>query len=138
MDKASFEFNKQLELDVLLNGLTEVTHGYIDRCEHLDFTEVVIPEGVKVIGDHAFNYCRSLTNITIPDTVTRIGNHAFEYCRGLTNITIPRSVTSIGNYAFEDCDSLTRVTFEGKIRDKLLFMWGYPWGLPLEKISVQV
>ena len=73
-------------------------------------TEVVIPEGVTSIGDHAFEDCGSLTSVAIPDGVTSIGKQAFRYCRSLKSVTIPNSVTNIGDFAFEDCESLTSVT----------------------------
>ena len=59
-----------------------------------------IRKGVKVIGNRAFNLCRSLTNINIPNSVTTIGYSAFWDCKSLTNINIPNSVTTIGNSAF--------------------------------------
>ena len=57
-----------------------------------------IRKGVKVIGNWAFDLCRSLTNINIPNSVTTIGHSAFLGCNSLTSITIPSSeVTIIGN-----------------------------------------
>ncbi len=44
-----------------------------------------------------------ITDIVIPNSVTRIGDHAFAGCSGLTSITIPNSVTSIGESAFSGC-----------------------------------
>ena len=68
--------------------------------------DVVIPEGVFVIGDGAFRYCSRLTSITIPAGVTSIGNNAFELCQSLTSIIIPDSVTSIGWNVFSGCNNL--------------------------------
>ena len=65
-----------------------------------------IRKGVKVIGNWAFDLCRSLTNINIPNSVTTIGHSAFLGCNSLTSITIPSSeVTIIGN-PFSDCENL--------------------------------
>ena len=72
-----------------------------------------IPNSVTNIGEHAFEWCDSLTSITIPNGVTSIGNHAFNYCRSLKGITIPNSVTSIGNFAFQQCGNLTNITYNG-------------------------
>ena len=46
--------------------------------------DVVIPEGIDIIGAHAFDSCTSLTSIVIPEGVTQIGDEAFDGCDGLT------------------------------------------------------
>ena len=71
--------------------------------------EYSIREGVKVIGNSAFEKCYSLTSINISNSVTNIGDKAFSECKLLTNIDIPNSVTNIGNGAFSWCDSLTKI-----------------------------
>lgn len=62
-----------------------------------------IREGVKVIGNYAFELCRSINRIDIPDSVTNIGNNAFYGCRSLTNIKIPNCVTNIEDNVFYGC-----------------------------------
>ena len=63
-------------------------------------TSIVIPEGVTVVGDNAFNGCAALASVTLPSTLTTIGSSAFGSCTALTSISIPSAVTSIGDYAF--------------------------------------
>lgn len=77
--------------------------------------DVVIPDGVKSIGNYAFSRCSSLTSITISESVTSIDYGAFYGCRSLASITIPESATSIGYRAFSDCRSLRSVTMLGEI-----------------------
>ncbi|MBR4952722.1 MAG: leucine-rich repeat domain-containing protein, partial [Alistipes sp.] len=67
---------------------------------------VILPKGLTIIGEWAFDDCKSLTSITIPDSVTTIGKWAFARCSSLTSITIPDSVTTIGVEAFSGCSSL--------------------------------
>lgn len=159
MNDLSLEFNRQLELDVLLNGLTDFTSEYIEHVAYDNLDEVVIPEGIKHIGIYAFSGCSSLSNITIPNTVTSIDEAAFGSCWKLTNIVIPNSVTSIGCCAFIWCDSLKSITipasvktvgacafwncnrlnnliFEGKTLGEVRAMPGFPWGIPSPKITV--
>lgn len=62
--------------------------------------EVVIPDGVTVIGEGAFTFAPQVTSVTIPDGVTCIEEGAFVACYDLENIEIPASVTSIGKDAF--------------------------------------
>lgn len=152
MNDETLEFNRQLELDVLVNGLTEITEKYVKQTNPHLLTEVVIPEGVTSIGNQAFFDCLGIKHITIPNSVTsigartfcsceylqrvkignnvsRIGNGAFWNCHSLTRVTIPSSVTSIGEWAFEYCRSLTRITFKGKTMKEVRSMDGYPWHL---------
>ncbi|MDE5768808.1 MAG: leucine-rich repeat domain-containing protein [Oscillospiraceae bacterium] len=49
-------------------------------------TEIIIPNGVTGIGDHAFQDCKNLTNIIIPDSVTNISKYAFNGCKNLKKI----------------------------------------------------
>lgn len=72
--------------------------------------EFIIPDGVKTIGDLAFDGCKDMTNVIIPNSVTKIGEGAFENCHNLTSVTIPDSVTSIGEMAFNCCRGLMSVT----------------------------
>ncbi len=62
--------------------------------------EYSIREGVKVIGEYAFYWCKNLNSIDIPNSVTTIGDSAFGGCDSLTSINIPNSVTTIGKDAF--------------------------------------
>ena len=66
-------------------------------------TELLIPDGVKSIGDYAFYGCTSLTSIEIPEGVISIGDSAFFGCTNLTSIEIPEDVISIGDSAFVNC-----------------------------------
>lgn len=138
MNDASLEFNKQLELDVLLNGLSELTQDYVRQFDVYGINEVIIPEGVTSIDTGAFAFCIGLKRITIPDSVTSIGEYSFYNCRSLTYITIPKSVTSIKYSAFSGCYNLIDMTFKDKTEDEVRSMIDYPFSIFPENISVQV
>ena len=72
--------------------------------------KIIIPEGVKSIGDSTFSECDSLTTIEIPAGVTSIGTGAFSGCTSLESIEIPASVESIRDFTFEGCTSLASIT----------------------------
>lgn len=74
---------------------------------------VIIPDGMKNIGDYAFSNCASLTSVVIGNSVTSISHHAFHDCDSLTSVVIGDSVTSIGDWAFSNCYSLTDVYYTG-------------------------
>jgi len=89
----------------------EIENGILKKYTDEDgVTEVVIPDGVKKIGEKAFFWCTSIKGITIPESVTEIEDAAFFWCTSLKSITIPESVTNIGDSAFYGCTSLTSIT----------------------------
>ena len=104
---------QNLKIPQKLNGKKVVGIGYeafteYDRDEIL--TSVTIPDGVTVLGAHAFVSCSRLKQITIPDSVTTIEEGAFNSCGDLESVTIPKNVTFVGNAAFSGCWSLNSVT----------------------------
>lgn len=75
-------------------------------------TDVVIPDGVKVITGGAFSSGSlsserkvSLSSVMIPDSVEKIGNYAFSGNKKLKSIQMPSGV-EIGKAAFNDCNGL--------------------------------
>ena len=52
--------------------------------DNQQFTELVIPDGMAMIGQRAFQNCDKLVEITIPDTVISIESGAFTFCDSLS------------------------------------------------------
>lgn len=70
-----------------------------------------VPDGVKTIGDYAFQDC-IIGTITLPSSLTVIGDHAFYSCASLKTITIPKGVKDIGDGPFGGCGSLESISVE--------------------------
>ena len=96
---------------VIPDGVTSISNHAFYGCKSL--TSVTIPDSVTSISDYAFYDCTSLAKVTIPNSVTRIGDSAFKNCSSLASVTIPDSVTGIGDSAFEGCTGLKNVFFNG-------------------------
>lgn len=67
-------------------------------------SDLVIPDGVTVIADYAFNYNNTLESITLPSSITYIGDQAL-YCWGLETIYFEGTeeewdAVTLGSYAF--------------------------------------
>ena len=92
---------------IIPEGVSMIEESAFEGCVGL--TSLVIPEGVKEIGWDAFSGCTGLTNIVIPYSVTEINGGAFWGCTSLTSIVIPKGVTEIGESAFGGCVGLTSV-----------------------------
>lgn len=65
-------------------------------------TGIVLPKGLKSIGQRAFNQLTELKEIVIPDTVTEIGTDAFARCFNLTNVKLSRNLKEIPERCFLD------------------------------------
>jgi len=67
-------------------------------------TNAVVPNGIGVIGDYAFNSCVRLKTISLPASVTNLGRIVFGYCIQMTNIAVdPANLafTSVGGVLFD-------------------------------------
>ncbi len=82
-----------------------------------EVTSLEIPDSVESIGQYAFTNCKKISTISIPRKVTSIGYKAFANCIGLETITISESVTDLGSGAFLYCDNLAKVYYEGSVED---------------------
>ena len=96
---------KEIRDLVIPNSVTSIVNHAFNGC--FDLTSVTIPNSVTSIGDYAFYSCSSLPSVNIPNSVTSIGEHAFNKCSGLNSVIIPNSVTSIGQNAFDEADITT-------------------------------
>ena len=79
-------------------------------------TDIIIPQGVKEIGDKAFYYKMDIQSIDIPDTVERIGQNAFGGCEKLRSIRIPNGVTKIEDSTFSWCRSLENIKIPNSVK----------------------
>ncbi len=78
---------------------------------------VVIPEGVKFIGDAAFQGCSQLEIVCFKgNSVTKIENNAFHMCIKLSTVGLPDSVTEIGEMAFAGCSNLNQLKFPSNLK----------------------
>ncbi len=108
---------KTVSLPTTLNSI-----GY-RSFEGTAIKNLVIPEGVKVVGAGAFANCNSLLTVSIPSTVTELQNSGnyddygvFANCKNLQSVTIAPSNDYegyIGRDAFRYCISLQSIEIPG-------------------------
>ena len=96
---------------VLPDGLKKIGEGAFSNCR---IESIVIPDSVESIGDYAFRGCSELKEISMPGSLKEIGQSCFAGCIKLTRIRIPKNVNKIGAYAFRGCEDLEEVIFDGK------------------------
>ena len=118
--KYSKDRRKLLKVPNKLSGAYSVKEGTRIICDHafsccLSLSKIVIPASVASIGEWAFWGCSSLSDIVIPTSVTSIGEWAFGDCSSLSDIVIPTSITSIGDKAFMGCRSLSEIVLPSSV-----------------------
>jgi len=85
-----------------------------------EIKDVVIPEGVKQIGNFTF-YGLGLTSIVCADSVTSIGDQAFAHNYDLTTVQLSKNLETLCDGVFSNCTSLENIT----LPDKLTTIGGY-------------
>lgn len=77
--------------------------------------EVVLPEGVVMIGEGAFSY-GGLKSINLPESLLIIGDSAFYYCPELSGVVLPPQLYVIGRQAFADNWRMTSIDIPASVR----------------------
>lgn len=80
-----------------------------------DLRKVVLADGVRKIGEHAFGANFTLKSIYIPHSVRSIGASAFEKCESLEDVHLPERMVSIERSVFEDCKALRTIEIPSSV-----------------------
>lgn len=91
-----------------------IEYGILKKyTQEYNVRDIMIPEGVIRIGNHAFEQNRQLNSVVIPEGVVEIGGYAFNGCRSLQRIYLPSTLKRIGRFAFRDCALLEVILPQG-------------------------
>jgi hypothetical protein len=77
--------------------------------------EVIIPDSITVISEHAFAFFYYLTDFVVPDHITSIEAGAFLGCVNLKSITIPNTIKTIESLTFNFCISLEEIVLPNSV-----------------------
>lgn len=102
-------FLPRIEIDYeIVDSILVKYHG----CQ----TAVNIPEGIKVIGESAFEDCAKIRRIILPQSLIKIEGKAFKKCKCLERLVIPDSVTELPFEMCAYCESLENITCSKKLK----------------------
>ena len=144
----------QAENDFLITGDGVLLFAYIAD----EKTEIIIPDGVKVIAGAAFsgwdtaivpenvdqlsasgktkyNLSYTITSITLPDTLEAICGSAFYRVLGVKSLVLPESLTFVDSYAFAFCEGLTSLSGGGNIEKIGDYAFYYCKSIPAFRFS---
>ncbi len=95
--------------NVTLPSVTTKIEKMFKNCSNL--LEIVLPEGLRNIGESSFENCTALSTIDIPASVSFFGIKAFRNCVALTEVQGLANVVAveIPDFMFENCVSLKEI-----------------------------
>lgn len=99
-----------------INGIPVISIGEMAFCES-KFSEIILPDSVVAIMDHAFDECENLSHIDLPNGLLYIGEMAFSGS-GLKNISFPDYLREISVACCSCCLNLNSVRI-GKKTEKI-------------------
>ncbi len=70
------------------------------------FSTLVLPDGLQVIGAYALSSCNNLTQLTLPDSVTEVGEGAISFCDSLEVLELPSGLTVLPEELCRSCHKL--------------------------------
>ena len=90
--------------DVTMNSVTytvkKIGDGALRDAPKL--TNVIIPEGLEIIGNSSFAGCTGITSLQLPTTINSIEDWAFYGCSSMGSINIPAGITAITAHTFQN------------------------------------
>jgi len=98
LGKDLFQFNDEIEIVVLEEGIKEIEKYCFAECDSLEM--ISLPQSIISIGKYAFSECSSLYEITIPGNVKEISESVFYDCENLENVRLEEGIEKIGHSAF--------------------------------------
>ncbi len=105
-----YSYHGQEENVVIPNGITIIGSRAFSIRDGVKIKSIIIPEGITEIGFGAFElYQNDIESITLPSTVKSIGGQAFWNCTSLNHIVLPSGLEQIGYNAFSDCNNLISI-----------------------------
>ena len=111
-DKPWNEYCANIKSIIILDGVRDIGDYAFNNCRNV--TSITFGNSVRSIGTCAFSGIKKIDPVTIPDSVTKLEPGAF-MTSGLTGVTFGSGLKEIGEQAFQDC-ALTNVTIPGTIK----------------------
>ena len=98
----------RVEGDFVLDRSKQTVLAYLGTS-----SRVVVPAGVRHIGQYAFSGC-GIDEVVLPESLETIGYGAFTGNEKLVSVVLPERIARIDDYAFRRCTFLTALFFRGK------------------------
>lgn len=104
------KYNGTSDMVVVPDGIRAIGQGAFENNPLVK--EVVLPSSVESINSSAFSGCLALVTISVPDSVSEIQDSAFYGCKNLENVYIGSGLRKLGNGVFSGCQKLDLVSID--------------------------
>ncbi|MBP5529451.1 MAG: leucine-rich repeat protein [Lachnospiraceae bacterium] len=74
-----------------------------------DEEEIIIDDGIDIIGARVFADNKTIKKVSMPDSVKKIHADAFKNCVNLVDVRLSSKLDFISSYAFQNCISLEEI-----------------------------
>jgi hypothetical protein len=108
---SSFRRHKVIAV-VLPGGIKKI--GESGFYGHGKLASINLPAGLQEIGKNAFAKT-GLTQVMIPEGIQRIEETTFQECKRLLAVTLPASIKEIEDSAFDGCGELADITIPASV-----------------------
>ncbi len=109
---------------VLPSGIKSLGNNCFEECFRLE--SIVLPKGIKTLGDECFCNCYNLESIDLPYTIAAVGEACFNGCRSLFSVDLSKTyIESLEPSCFGECTRLESIVFPSTVTlvDETCF-WG--------------
>lgn len=107
-DEVLLFYTGEEEICEIPDGVKKI--GEYAFCGNARIKEVILPQSLRIIGDHAFESCVALERVHVAKGLESIGESSFYHCKELREITLPDQLSSIGEEAFAFCTALEQIS----------------------------
>ncbi len=109
------KYLRTMEKLTLEEGVESVGAYAFYEADYLGVGEIVFPDSLVSVADHAFYSCDSLGEVTFLNKVQTLGASVFAECTKIGKVIVPDSVTSIGIAVFEGCYRVTECELSNQL-----------------------
>ena len=95
-------------VNIAAGGLREIEYDAFSGC---GLKTIVLPTGLRTLGDHVFSGCDKLNSVSLPTSVTYFGKEVFVNCKSLKSFRFPQDskIETFESNLFNTCLSLESV-----------------------------
>ncbi len=109
----NFNYSGNLKSVIVPGTVNEIENDCFSNCKNIE--EVILNEGIQLLGTFSFYDCRQLKSITIPKSVKSIGRFCFSACYNLEEVILQEGLETIDDRCFFNCENLKIISIPSSV-----------------------